>query len=162
MAGLAGTLANTLAIRLVQRTGVPPGSGGLSKMALALANSLLGTAGLDFRLPVNLGPVGQELFHTALGLGMALIYACFAYRLLPGPGWLRGLLFCQAAWLMQAFVVLPWTGAGVIGLRLSPLTPWASFALNSLYGLILGSCYRPSHSGTLTSAGDGNLSPGTR
>jgi|GEM_PF-4421559 len=46
-------------------------------------------------------------------------------------------------WLLQAFVVLPWTGAGLLGLSLSPLTPPLSFALNAVYGLTIGRVYRP-------------------
>lgn len=61
----------------------------------------------------------------------------------PGPGWLRGMVFCQVPWLLQAFVVLPWTGAGMLGLHLSPMTPIASFLLNGLFGVTLGLLYRP-------------------
>ena len=142
-AGLVGALANTAAIRLAQLTPIPPGTGGLAKMTLALGNQSLAGLGLGTPLPANFGPVAQELFHTVLGLTMALIYALIFYRLLKGPGWLRGLIFCQIPWLLQAFVVLPWTGAGALGLRLSPLTPLLSFALNAIYGLVLGALYRP-------------------
>ncbi len=48
-----------------------------------------------------------------------------------------------SSWLLQAFVVLPWIGAGALGLRLSPLTPLLSFALNAIFGLVLGALYRP-------------------
>jgi hypothetical protein len=143
-AGLVGALLNTAATRLVRLAGIPPGTGGLSKMTLSLGNAVLKSLDTGFRLPNEFGPVGQEAFHTAMGLLMGLVYALFFYRLLPGPGWLRGLVFCQFPWLIQAFVVLPWTGAGILGLHLSPLTPVASFLLNGLYGVTLGLLYRPS------------------
>ena len=142
VAGLIGSLANTLAIRLVQLTPLPPGTGGLAKMTLAAVNDIAKTLGFAGRVPPNFGPVGQEIFHTAMGVTMALVYALFFYRLLRGPGWLRGLIFCQIPWLLQAFVVLPWVGAGVMGLKLSPGTPLASFALNAIFGLTLGAIYR--------------------
>ncbi|MCA1708267.1 MAG: hypothetical protein LC808_35315, partial [Actinobacteria bacterium] len=117
--------------------------GGLSRLTLFQGNTLLESLGSGLRLPEELAPVGQEVFHTAMGLLMALVYAVFFYRWLPGPGWLRGLLFCQIPWLLQALVVLPWTGAGLFGWQLSALTPFASFLLNALYGVTLGAIYRP-------------------
>ena len=101
VAGLAGSLANTVAIRLVHLTPIPPGTGGLAKMTLAAINGLLGWAGFASRAPSALGPVGQEVFHTAIGVTMALIYAVLFYRLLPGPGWLRGLIYCQIPWAFR-------------------------------------------------------------
>lgn len=93
--------------------------------------------------PENFGPLGQETFHTCIGITMALIYALFVYRWLKGPGWPRGFISCQIMWLLQAFVVLSWTDAGLLGLSLSSLTPRLSFVLNAVYGLTLGSLYRP-------------------
>ena len=113
VAGLIGSLANTLAIRVVQMTPVPPGTGGLAKMTLAAVNDLMKALGFTWHVPPNLGPVGQEIFHTLIGVTMAMLYALLFYRLLWGPGWARGLIFCQIPWLLQAFVVLPWLGAGV-------------------------------------------------
>lgn len=143
VAGLVGSLVNTLAIRLAQLGPVPPGTGGLAKLTLARTNDALAFLGLGWRVPPNFGPVGQEIFHTVMGVLMALAYALFFYRWLRGPGWVRGLIFCQLPWLAQAFVVLPWLGAGALGLRLSPLTPLVSFGLNALYGVTLGALYRP-------------------
>ena len=148
VAGLAGSLANTLAIRLVQLTSIPPGTGGLAKMTLANINHLMETSGFTARVPQNFGPVGQEIFHTVMGVTMAVVYALLFHRWLRGPGWLRGFVFCQIPWLMQAFVVLPWTGAGVLGLQSSVWTPFASFALNAIFGLTLGAIYHPQRNPT--------------
>lgn len=143
IAGFAGAIVNTIAIRLTKMIGIQPGTGGLSELVLAHGNFLLQVLGVHARLPVRLNPVNQELFHTAMGLLMALVYAVFFYRRLPGPGWLRGFLFCQIPWLLQVFLVLPWIGAGIFGWRLSLFTPFASFVLNGLYGITLGVIYRP-------------------
>ena len=142
-AGVVAALANSAAIRLAQLSPVPPGTGGLAKMTLALATQALAAFGLGAPLPADFNPLVQEIFHTCIGVTMALIYALLVYRWLNGPGWLRGLVFCQVMWLLQAFVVLPWTGSGLLGLRLSQLTPPLSFALNAVYGLVLGALYYP-------------------
>ncbi len=144
LAGLAGTIVNTLAIHLVKLVGVQPGTGGLAEFTLLQGNRILAGLGHQARLPAKFGPIGQELFHTSMGLLMAIVYATFFYRILRGPGWWRGFLFCQIPWLMQVLVILPWMGAGPFGWRQSALTPWASFLLNGVYGLCLGGLYRAS------------------
>jgi hypothetical protein len=143
LAGLIGSFANTVAIRLAQATPIPPGTGGFAKLVLATLAGALDRLGLPWRVPSNFGPFGQEVFHTGVGVSMALLYALVFYRRLVGPGWLRGLIFCQIPWLIQAFIVLPWMGSGMLGLRLSPWTPATSFALNAVFGLLLGLIYRP-------------------
>lgn len=140
-AGAVGTLVNTAAIRLVSCTGVPPGAGGLSKLVLAGANGFLALTGSTIRAPDHFGLLGQETFHAAMGVLMAIVYAWLFESRLPGSSWLRGLLFCQLPWLAQAFAVLPLTGSGVCGLRLSPLTPLASWLVNAIYGVTLGWMY---------------------
>ena len=59
-AGLVGALVNTAAIRLVKLTGIPPGTGGLSKMTLSYGNIFLESLGPGYRLPNELGPVLSE------------------------------------------------------------------------------------------------------
>lgn len=142
-AGLIGSFANTVAIRLAQSLPIPAGTGGFAKLVLATTNHVLSSLSFAWRVPANFAAVGQEVFHTIVGIVMAILYAVFFYRRLPGPGWLRGLLFCQIAWVIQAFVVLPWMGSGIMGLRLSPWTPCLSFSLNAVFGLTLGAIYRP-------------------
>jgi hypothetical protein len=105
----------------------------------AHANAVLGTT-----FPSVLGSVAQEAFHTSVGLISALIYAGAVYRLLPGPRWLRGLLYVQGMWLVQATLVLPWMHQGYFGVGISRAAPFWSWALNALYGIVLGALYRPS------------------
>lgn len=142
-AGLAASLLNSVAIQVTTRTGIPPGTGGLSRMVLAQLDAACEFLGLALLLPVELGPWTQLVFHTSVGTGMAMVYVLAFQRWLPGPQWFRGLLFCQIAWSIQAFVVLPYLGAGPMGRRLSPMTPWVSWGLNALYGVGLGTLYRP-------------------
>ena len=74
----------------------------------------------------------------------ALVYAGLFYPRLPGPRWWRGLLFCQAMWLGQGLVVLPWLGKGWFAMHISATAPLWSWALNALYGVVLGGIYSPS------------------
>ncbi|UUO05722.1 hypothetical protein M4951_20395 [Blastopirellula sp. J2-11] len=136
--GIVGALINSAAIRFTQALGVQAGTGGFAKWFLAHLNLLLGTT-----LPLQLGPIRQEAFHTAVGVVSALIYAGLFYRLLPGPRWFRGLLYCQGMWAVQALVVLPWLGKGYLGLGISTTAPVWSWSLNALFGLVIGALYFP-------------------
>ena len=136
-------VANSLAIRAFEWTGIPTGTAGLSKLVLAMNNAALGAAGLSFRLPEKLGQPGQEIFHTAIGIVMAVVFACLFFPRLPGPQVIRGLIFSLLPWLMQSLIVDPYMGFGYFGAGLSPVTPFVSLGLNALYGLVIGSFYRP-------------------
>lgn len=138
LAGLVGALANSGAIRLLQMLGLATGTGGFSRWLIAHLNALLHTS-----FPMALGPLQQELFHTGVGVVSALIYAGLFHRLIPGPGWRRGLIYCQAMWLVQGLVVLPYLGAGYFGWRQSRLIWLLTFLLNALYGVVVGALYVP-------------------
>ncbi|MHB1844573.1 MAG: hypothetical protein ACYCWW_07030 [Deltaproteobacteria bacterium] len=135
--GSFGALVNLAAIRLTQALGVRAGAGGLAQLVLAQ----LRAGGL--RLPPQLGPVEASLFHVGVGIGAAIAYALVGAALLPGSKVARGLAFVQPMWLAQALIVLPWLGHGRFGVRLGPWTPLWSFALNALFGLVLGLGYAP-------------------
>ena len=143
LAGLAGAIANSLAIQAFQRAHIATGTAGLSKLMFAMGNRLLDAAGASFRFPEKLAPFAQEAFHTLMGVLMALAYAWIFIRWLPGPGWVRGILFSLLPWLLQSLVVAPYMGFGYFCLGLSPAAPFVSLGLNVLYGLTVGACYRP-------------------
>ena len=130
-AGAVGALVNGLAIRAVEAAGIDPGAGGLSKWLLAHIRAL----GVD--APGALGPVAQEVFHTGVGVASGVAYV-LARSLLPGRPLLRGVVFVQPMWLVQALVVLPWLDAGAFGIHRGTATVAASFLLNALFGLVLG------------------------
>lgn len=111
----------------------------MSKWVLTHLNQVIGTT-----LPTKLGPVGQETFHTVIGIFSALVYAGLFYQILPGPRWLRGLVYSQGMWAAQALVILPWLGKGYFGAGISPSAPIWSWALNAVYGVVLGALYVPS------------------
>lgn len=143
LAGLAGAVANSLAIRAFHWAWVPTGTAGLSKLVLAINNAALGATGLSFRLPEKFGQPGQEIFHTAMGIVMAIVFAWLFFPRLPGPPVIRGLMFSLLPWLMQSLIVDPYMGFGFFGAGLSPVTPFVSLGLNLLYGLVIGFTYRP-------------------
>ena len=139
LAGACGAVANALAIRLTTALDLDAGTSGFAKWLFSHMNDWFGLT-----LPLRLGPVSQELFHTGIGIVSALIFAAIFYRLLPGPRWLRGLVYCQGMWVVQALVVLPCLGHGYFGSRISLSTPIWSWLLNAIYGIVLGALYRPS------------------
>lgn len=143
IAGVAGAAANSLAIRAFEWIGIPTGTAGLSKLVIAITNAILAATGLSFCLPEKLVQPGQEIFHTTMGVLMAIAFAVLFFRRLPGSPVIRGLIFSLLPWLMQSLIVDPYMGFGLFGTRLSPATPIVSLALNALYGLVLGSIYRP-------------------
>ncbi len=136
-AGAIGAAVNSLAIHVTDWGGIRGGAGGLSRLVLASSRAM------GAPLPAKFGWLGQEAFHMTVGLGAAFAYALVGHRLLRGPGALRGFLFVQPMWLAQALIVLPWTGAGVFGWKLGLTTPLWSFALNAVFGVVLGALYAP-------------------
>ncbi|WP_146118816.1 hypothetical protein [Blastopirellula marina] len=138
IAGILGALINSLAIWLTKQAGIAAGTGGFAKWLFAHLNLLLGTS-----LPEKMGPIGQEVFHTSVGVVSALIFAGVFYRIMPGPGWLRGLIYCQGMWAVQALFVLPWLGNGYFGTGISASAPFWSWSLNALFGVLIGWLYRP-------------------
>lgn len=137
VAGLCGAAANSLAIHATRAFGIRAGTGGLAAFVFA------GLRAAGLHAGGKPGPVGQELFHAGVGVLAALAYALFADAVLPGPRLVRALVFVQALFLAQGLVILPWLGAGMFGLRNGAWTPLWSFALNALFGVVLGLLYRP-------------------
>lgn len=137
-AGFVGSILNSILIRITRKAGIDAGTSGFSKWLATHVNALLGT-----HVPVTLSPIAQEVFHTTIGVGAALIYAAIFYNIMRGPGWIRGLIFCQVLWFAQALIVLPWLGKGYFGTRISLAAPIWSWCLNAVYGIALGFLYRP-------------------
>ena len=60
---------------------------------------------------------------------------------LPGPGWLRGLLFALGAWILMMVLLLPPAGLGWFGAQLGYAAPVSALVLHIVYGLCLGSLF---------------------
>ncbi len=65
-------------------------------------------------------------------------YVLLARDRLPGPGWLRGLIFVQVPGALQLLWVLPALGHGLGGGRISAATPLLAWSLNAFFGIVVG------------------------
>jgi hypothetical protein len=76
-------------------------------------------------------------------VGSFLWGATFALleKLIPGPFWLRGILFGAGAWLVVMLAVMPLTRGGLFGIALGFAPPIAMLVIHLLYGVLLGSIY---------------------
>jgi hypothetical protein len=137
--GLVAAILNALAIAVVQSVGVKAGTGGLARFVALRLDRAFGYEAM----PQRLGIPAQQVFHATVGVVAALLYAAFFYEWLPGPRWLRGIIYSQTMWLVQGLIVLPGLGKGLFGGDISPAAPVWSWLLNALYGLVLGWMYRP-------------------
>ncbi len=87
--------------------------------------------------------------HYSFSAVMLLVYASWAYNRLPGPPWLRGVLFVQIenSLLYPVAPILDKFHAGVRHAQLPPLLNWKTFFGQMLrhvvYGFVLGALYRP-------------------
>jgi hypothetical protein len=93
------------------------------------------TAAVGMRAPVGL------LFHFFVG---TLIWGSafgLVHDWLPGPSWLRGVVFGFGAALVVMFGVAPLTGAGLLCLRLGMWAPVIIAFFHLAYGAILGLVY---------------------
>jgi hypothetical protein len=122
LAGSTAAIVNSVANHATQAVGLKSGSGGLARLVFGH----------------SIGALGSEVFHLALGVAMALVYVLVVRDRLRGPGWLRGVVFAQLPGAIQLLGVLPLTGHGVGGYRLTPMTPLFAWSLNALYGAVMG------------------------
>lgn len=76
--------------------------------------------------------VGTVLWGSGFGL---------LYDHMPGPSWMRGVVFGLGVSLVVMLVVMPMVGTGWFGLRLGFAAPVAVVALHLVYGAILGAIY---------------------
>ncbi len=95
------------------------------------------------------GLVGHYSFSGVMGL----VYASQVYQRLPGPGWLRGLIFLQIenSTLYLLAPLMDPHHAGVKSGQVPPVWKWESFwgqAVRHLaFGVTLGAVYRDQGSG---------------
>lgn len=86
--------------------------------------------------------------HYGFSVVMALLYARYAYRLLPGPGWLKGLLFLMIEnnGLYPLAPLLDRIHAGQRHAELPRLMTFKSYAGQTwrhvAFGVVLGALYK--------------------
>lgn len=120
LAGLVAVLVNTLLLDLARL--IPLEVQGVALLKLlklglgdALARTSLAEAWNRLHLPAPDSAIFKAVFHIAVGLAMAVVYALLVEPLLRGPAWSKGLLYALLAWLLNAFALLPAIGEGVAG-----------------------------------------------
>ncbi len=94
LGGFLGTVAMTALMYAAPMTGLP-------RMDLLLAlGSVLPIAGIS---PYVIGGA----MHVGVGITIALLYAVAFERILPGPGWVRGVAFSVVPWLFAVTLMGP-------------------------------------------------------
>ena len=89
----------------------------------------------------NSGPAMAWLAHFVIGSVIWGSLFAWLSPLLPGPQWLRGVVFATGAWLMMMIAIMPMAGAGAFGLSLGIISPIATLMLHWVYGAVLGGTY---------------------
>jgi membrane protein DedA with SNARE-associated domain len=116
-----------------------------------LANVLLPIGGLFLRAPA-FGSLMEDLAEhgsvRAIAVMMALLFLVVSMAwgalfgivqpLLPGPWWLRGVLFAIVPLALSLLAILPLSGGGLLGLELPIL---AELLRSLVYGLTVGIAY---------------------
>jgi len=124
--GLAGTILMTLLMYYV----APMMMSGPLDIATMLGDMM------------GMGPRGGMLAHFLIGaVALPAVFAMVLWDKLPGgSGWMKGLVFGVALWLIAQLVVMPMAGAGMF----SANHPEQMMALvgslmgHAVYGMVLG------------------------
>ena len=127
IAGVLGTVAMTMLFFLEPLLGQPRmAEGGIlsTVMSASVAN-----------LPV--GFAGGWRIHFGVGIVLALCYAAFVARRVPGPPVLRGAAYGALVFIAAQPVVMPLVGAGVFSGG-DPARLLGSLAGHLLYGGVVG------------------------
>ncbi len=91
--------------------------------------------GLQF--PPSLGWVVHFFIGTVV---WGIIYT-WIRKILPGPAFVKGLIFGLLAWLPMMVVFMPVAGHGFFGLSLGLAVPIAALVLHLVFGVVLGAVY---------------------
>jgi hypothetical protein len=121
IAGFAATITLSVLMLMKQMMGVMP-----QLDVIAMLGHMLGSAILAW------------CAHFLIGtIAWGVLFAFFA-RSLPGPYWLKGIVFATGAWLMMMVVLMPMAGAGLFGLNLGLMAPLATLMLHMIFGAQMG------------------------
>jgi uncharacterized membrane protein YagU involved in acid resistance len=130
-AGMVGTGAMTALLLIEPSVGLP-------KIAMGqVVGSSLGFASAS----LTIGPVLGWVIHFLVGVGLAVVYAAFFQRRLPGNGLVRGLIYGTLVFLVAQLVFMPLAGIGVFSrgdLELVAGSLLGHFVYGGLTGWIYG------------------------
>jgi uncharacterized membrane protein YagU involved in acid resistance len=86
----------------------------------------------------GLGTPAGVVMHFLLGtLGFAIGFVIVG-RYLPGPGWLRGIVFMAAVWLLAGLIAMPILGVGLFfgGAKEAMAALFGHVALGAILGMV--------------------------
>jgi hypothetical protein len=86
-------------------------------------------------------PVAGLLFHFFVGTLLWGGAFGYAHDFLPGPSWVRGMIFAAGAALIVLLVFAPLSGAGLLCRGLGWFAPVVVTLFHLTYGAILGAVY---------------------
>jgi hypothetical protein len=86
-------------------------------------------------------PVAGLLFHFFVGTLLWGGAFGFLHDFLPGPSWVRGVIFATGAALIVFLGIAPFTGAGLFCVKLGLYAPAVVALFHLAHGAILGAIY---------------------
>jgi len=86
-------------------------------------------------------PVAGLLFHFFVGTLLWGGAFGFLHDFLPGPSWVRGVIFATGAALIVFVGIAPFTGAGLFCVKLGLYAPAVVALFHLAHGAILGAIY---------------------
>jgi hypothetical protein len=124
-AGLIATIVITIAMLAQQASGIAPDFNLIELLKQAAT-----------------GPdtVFAWIVHFVLGIAFGGLFAAFSPHV-PGPHWLRGLLFGVLVWLVMMIAFLPAAGMPMFALGSGAAIPMTALGLCAVFGLALGEAY---------------------
>lgn len=127
---------------------------------MAILGGLAGTAVLTIMMyfvapmmlgkPMDIAGLLGNMMGGSWMLGMAahlvngiivfpLVYALLLFRFLPGPPWLRGMMWGVVLWLIAQVAIMPMAGAGFFSANVGgTMAVMASLMGHVVYGVLLG------------------------
>ena len=147
LAGLLAVSVNTAVLKLAGVFNIEAESGGLFRLLRMYLGDTFNTLGIGkiwaallLPLPGTLG--FWLLFHTFMGLVMAVFYAYAIEPILAGPGWRKGAIYSLLPWLINSVLVMPLLGKGFAASHsLTPVGMTYFFFANGTYAVLLGLLY---------------------
>jgi len=125
-AGFVATVVLSAMMMMKQSMGLMPGLD-----PIGMITSMAGASSLA------IGWIGHLVIGTIFwGIGFAIVSPY-----LPGPYWLRGVIFATGAWLLMMIAMMPMAGAGLFGWHLGMMTPVVTLVLHLVFGVVLGGVY---------------------
>lgn len=86
-------------------------------------------------------PIAGLLFHFFVGTLLWGSLFGVVHDVLPGPSWLRGVIFSGSVALVIMLIISPWMGSGLLCLELGLFAPVVVTFFHLAYGAVLGVAY---------------------